>query len=230
MKLITYNPKCTAQKENAETKRKFYAPSFAFYDKSGYTLIEMMVSVAIFTMVAIVSISTLVSINDANKKAQTMRAIIDNLNFAIENMARNLRVGSSYHCDFTSTPIQSPRDCAAFGSDSIVFESYDGSPSNPNDQVVFRLETEASVNRGQIVKSSSSGSAGSFLPITPFNPSAPVQPLTVNYLKFYVTGTGAGDGLQPKVVIIVGGTARYNNQIQSVFNIQTSVSQRKLDS
>lgn len=197
---------------------------------SGYTLVEMMVAVALFTMVAMVSISTLVSINDANKKAQTIRAIMDNLNFSIENIARNLRIGASYHCDYqdlSTAPIYSPNDCTnnQIGAESIAFEAYDGSSSN-NDQVVFLFDSA----NGQILKSIRSGVQDSFLPITPHDYSSSFQPLTVDYLRFFVTGTAAGDGKQPRVVILVGGTARYNNNIETKFQIQTSVSQRKLDS
>jgi prepilin-type N-terminal cleavage/methylation domain-containing protein len=192
----------------------------------GFSLVEMMVAVALFTIVAMVSISALLSVNDANRKAQTMRAIIDNLNFAVENMARNLRVGSTYNCG-TATPIASPRDCIN-GDSSIAFESYVGDPGNPNDQVVYRLDTDAPTNKGQIMKSGDSGST--FLPLTPFVSGLASQPLVVDYLKFYVTGSASSDGKQPRVVIVIGGTASYNEKIKTRFLMQTSVSQRHLDS
>ena len=193
--------------------------------QGGYSLVEMMVAVSLFTVVAMVSIAALISINDANKKAQTMRSIIDNLNFAIENMARNLRIGTNYHCDYAnlSQPITSPLDCAANGASSIAFEAFDGNPLNNSDQVVYALNAS-----GQIMKSINSGA--SFLPLTPYDPSAAFQVLTVDYLRFYVSGSVASDGKQPRVVVVVGGTARYNNNIQTRFQIQTSVSERRMDS
>ncbi len=210
-------------------KMKNFLSTFDFRlsTTGGYSLVEMLVAVAIFTIVAMVSISALISINDANKKAQTMRAIIDNLNFATENMARNLRVGTTYHCDYTNllAPLSQPLDCASSGAGSIAFEAYNGDSANPNDQVVYSLNSN-----GQIMKSVNSG--GTFLPLTPYNGElAPeLQPLTIDYLRFYVTGALPGDNLQPRVVIVIGGTARYSSQIQTKFQIQTSVSERRIDS
>lgn len=202
------------------------AKSYKLKAVRGFSLVEMMVAVAVFTVVAMVSISALLSVNDANRKAQTMRAIIDNLNFAVENMSRNLRVGMTYNCGVVGT-ITTPNDCLN-GASSIAFESYTGDTANPNDQIVYRLDTDAPVNKGQIMKSSDSGST--FLPFTPFVAGAPFQPLVIDYLKFYVTGASLGDSKQPRVVIVVGGTASYNEKIKTRFLMQTSVSQRHLDS
>ncbi|MEK7614235.1 MAG: prepilin-type N-terminal cleavage/methylation domain-containing protein [Patescibacteria group bacterium] len=209
-------------------KKTLYALRSTLYDKRGYSLIEMMVAVSLFTLVATVSISALISVNDANKKAQTMRSVIDNLNFAVENMARNLRVGFNYHCNYNdpSQPIDKSLDCASVsGASSVAFEAYNGDSSNSNDQIVYALN-----NNGQIMRSTNSGL--SFSPLTPYNssPSVIYQPLTIDYLTFFVVGTAAGDSKQPRVVIVVGGTARYNNEIQSKFQIQTSVSGRRIDS
>ncbi len=84
--------------------------------EGGYSLIEMMVSVTLFTIVAMVSISTLISLSDANRKAQSMRIVIDNLNFALENISRNLRVGSDY----------SGVGCGSSGCTGITFKSSEG--------------------------------------------------------------------------------------------------------
>src|SRR3989338_10973675 len=65
---------------------------------AGFTLVEMIVAVGFFTVIMLVVISGLASVSGANEKARTMRVVIDNLNFAVENMARTLRVGSDYHC------------------------------------------------------------------------------------------------------------------------------------
>lgn len=209
------------------------AKSYKLKASHGFSLVEMMVAVSLFTIVAMVAISALLSVNDANRKAQTMRAIIDNLNFAVENMARNLRVGMTYHCAVGSTidpgNATTLLDCPN-GTDGIAFEAHDGNPSNSGDQIVYRLDTDAPTGKGQIVKSLSSGTSGSFLPMTPFIDGLAFQPLVVDYLRFYVVGTSADDEKQPRVVIVVGGTASYSDKIKTRFLIQTSVSQRHLDS
>lgn len=68
----------------------------------GFTLIEMIVSLAIFSIVAVVALGALVKIISANHKAQALQAAFTNLNFALDSMSRELRVGSDYHCDNTT--------------------------------------------------------------------------------------------------------------------------------
>ena len=185
-------------------------------NQRGLTLIEMLVAVSIFSVVMLISVGSLVSINDANRKTQLQRTVIDNLNFATENMARNLRVGTTYHCDFNVSPIASVRDCTG-GASSIVFEGYKGNPGNATDQVVYRLNSST----GQVERSLDSGS--SFIPIT--SPE-----LTIDNLIFYVTGTSAGDQQQPRVIIVISGTATFKNGQTTHFSLETAITQRKLDS
>jgi prepilin-type N-terminal cleavage/methylation domain-containing protein len=181
---------------------------------SGFTLIEIMVSISIFTMVVLIAVGSLISINDANRKIQSMRALMDNLNFALENISRPLRTGSSYHCGLSGS-IVSPQDCPIDGSDFIAFEGASGSSSNTEDQIIFRLAN------GQIQKSTDSGA--SFLGIT-------APDITITNLAFYVSGSAVGDLQQPKILFLVGGIAQAGKGVVSEFNLQTTISQRLLDS
>ncbi|MBI5004627.1 MAG: prepilin-type N-terminal cleavage/methylation domain-containing protein [Candidatus Lloydbacteria bacterium] len=180
----------------------------------GFTLIEIMVSVSIFAVVVIIAVGALVSINDANRKVQSMRALMDNLNFALENISRTLRTGSSYHCGVTGT-ITTPQDCPVTGSDYIAFEGANGSELNTQDQIVFRL------SGGQIQRSVDSGAT--FLGMT--SPG-----ITITSLQFYVSGAAALDAKQPKILLLVGGTADAGKGLVSEFHLQTVVSERLIDS
>ena len=62
----------------------------------GFTLVEMLVSIALFSFVMIATTSVLLSVVDANRKAQGLRSAIDNLSLALDSMSRNLRTGSGY--------------------------------------------------------------------------------------------------------------------------------------
>ena len=64
--------------------------------QKGFTLVEMIVSLAIFTVVAVVAVGALLKITDANRKSQTLKTAINNLNFALESMSREMRVGANY--------------------------------------------------------------------------------------------------------------------------------------
>lgn len=61
--------------------------------KKGFTLIEMMVSVSIFVIVALIVSGVLIQLSAAYKKAQAMRLLMDNLNFALEKMNLEIRGG-----------------------------------------------------------------------------------------------------------------------------------------
>ena len=60
-------------------------------ENKGFTLIEMIMSVAVFTVVALIAAGALLAIADANRKAQAFKSVVNNLNFALESVARNLR-------------------------------------------------------------------------------------------------------------------------------------------
>ena len=210
--------KYQGEKTTGANKKTFYVLCSTFCDNRGYSLVELMVAVTLFTLVAMASISALISINDASKKAQTMRAILDNLNFAAENMARNLRVGTNYYCGESLTP-QPPLDCSLSGGSAISFSDYEGR------WIVYRFNsTKKNIERFI-------GGVGP-LPLTPENPvgSLPEEnPLSVDNLRFYVSGSGPSDGKQPRVVIVLDGTAKHSNKIQTTFELQTSVSGRQID-
>src|SRR3989338_1985894 len=64
----------------------------------GFTLVEMIVSVALFATVMLVSVGALLSLMGANRKAQALQSVMNNLNVALDGMVRSIRMGSNYHC------------------------------------------------------------------------------------------------------------------------------------
>lgn len=180
----------------------------------GFTLVELLVSVSLFAVIMLISMGSILSVFEANKKSQTLRAVMDNLNFTLEAMTRTIRFGTNYHCDITQGTLTSPRDCAA-GADS--FSVLDSTGAN---QVTYKLS-------GTRIARSINGGADYYLTSSD---------VTIQSLKFYVFGstkysTGA-DLYQPQVIIVVGGYAGSTTRptIQSTFSLQTTVSQRVFDS
>jgi len=51
----------------------------------GFTLLEMIVAIGIFTIVMLMATSALVTIIGANRKVQSQQVAINNLNFALES-------------------------------------------------------------------------------------------------------------------------------------------------
>ncbi|MEK7093249.1 MAG: type II secretion system protein, partial [Patescibacteria group bacterium] len=93
----------------------------------GFTLIEMIVSVGLFAVVMIICVAALLSLVDANKKAQAIQSVMNNLNVAVDGMVRSIRMGTNYHCgtDLSVTSgLPSSRDCAYPGESFFQFEPF----------------------------------------------------------------------------------------------------------
>jgi prepilin-type N-terminal cleavage/methylation domain-containing protein len=189
----------------------------------GFTLVEMIVAVGLFVVVMFIATGALLSVVNLNKKAQAQQSAINNLNNVMENIARSIRTGSTYHCG-TSGTITVAQDCSS-GDSYLAYES-DGTdgpadPLNDADQRIFRL------NSGVIEKSKDSG--GTWMPITDDN-------IVIEDLTFVVTGTvtkSNGNSSQPQVKINISGYAFVSENSGSPrrvnFSLQTMASQRMLD-
>lgn len=166
----------------------------------GFTLIEMLVAVAIFSIVLVISMGAILTIIDANRKAQTLSSVMNNLNFALESMTRTIKTGVD----------------PSLSGGVLTVDAIDLTSGNfSRREVSFRLdETDG---QGQIVRQVGSGS---WIPITS-------DEVDIDQLSF--SQFGDGDFNQPKTVIFIEGTVSIASNIQSVFKIQTSISQRRLD-
>lgn len=198
----------------------------------GFTLIEMLVSVAIFAVVMTIALGALLSMSESDRKAQALKSVINNLNFGLDSISRSIRTGTNYHCGDSAVTNGSgqagyttTRDCT--GTPANTFAYNDG-----NSTVVYRLETTDYAACGQlqsavgcILRSTQGGGAGTFVPIT-------APEVIVNSLSFYVTGAESiGNSLlmQPKVTILIAGTVSGAGGANTAFNLQTSVTQRLYD-
>lgn len=172
----------------------------------GFTLIEIMVAVSIFSMVMLVAIGAVLSVVSANKKSQALNSVLGSLNFALEGMMRDLRTGYDYDCGATG----SVSDCPTASSDSIGFIS-----EQTNSSVEYGLHSSGA--SGRIYKQVN----GLSLDITP-------PEINISKLDFYVVGTDHTDDIQPRIVIIIRGVYNGFGSLTD-FNLQTMVSQRKVD-
>ena len=187
----------------------------------GFTLVEMMVAVAIFSLVMLVAIGAVLAIVGANKKAQSLTSVINNLNFAFEAMTRDLRTGMDYKCEG-----QTPGDCTD-GGDFVVFTS-----SQYGAEVTYSLDSTTH----QIVKTIDNGATISSSYLT-------APEVHIDNLKFYVVDS---DGItsatpnyhQSRILVVINGYAGVSvkdaSGVVSIrelskFSLQTMVSQRYLD-
>lgn len=68
------------------------------HNAHGFTLLEMIVALAIFSVVAVIAVGALVRVVGLNRRAQTLQSAMIDLSFALESMSREIRVGSTYYC------------------------------------------------------------------------------------------------------------------------------------
>jgi type II secretory pathway pseudopilin PulG len=195
----------------------------------GFTLIELIVSVGLFTAAFVAISGSFLSIVDAYRKVTSERTNMDNLSTAVESMVRGMNTGTTYHCG-AGGDIGTPQDCGA-GDTYLAFEKADGDPGTNADQIVYKFVAcpNADPYCGRLERSDNGGA--NFFPVTDV-PSVS----NISYLKFYVIGNTpldlsdpAGDVVQPKVVIIMKGTAGLGIRRSSSFSLQTTITQRRPD-
>ncbi len=188
--------------------------------RRAFTLIEMMVAVSIFAIVMLVGVGALLSLIQANARAQAINSVMNNLNAALESMSRTIRVGTTYHCETSPVPpppsvLAMAKDCAGGGGVLLAFEGSNGNPNDANDQVVYRL------NGKQLERSLLAGVNGSFVALT-------APEVSIDQFNFYVVGSAPGDGVQPRVLVRIQGSAQVPGG-KTTFTVQASVVERLLD-
>ena len=62
----------------------------------GYTLIELIVSVAIFSIVMLVAGAAFLSLISLDRKARATNDVVSNLSYVVDSMERSIRTGTSY--------------------------------------------------------------------------------------------------------------------------------------
>lgn len=182
-----------------------------FSHSAGFTLVELMVSMSVFSLVLVMSMGAITSVLDANQKSQSLRAVMDNLNFTLEGMTRAIRFGENYHCG-SSGDLTIPTDCPA-GSSSMTVKTSDGA------QVTYSLS-------GSRIARSVNGGTQYFITSNDIT----IQSLSFRVFGSYPANSGGGptDLLQPQVIIVVKGYAG-ELSTRSTFSLETTVSQRKFD-
>lgn len=172
----------------------------------GFTLIEMMTSLTIFAVIMTISMGAILGVFDANRKSESLKTVLDNMNFAVETMNREMRFGSKYHCGATGT-ITSPQDCSAA-------DTYVSFLSSDAKQTVYKLN-------GTAIQKSTDGGV-SFIDVT-------APEISITGLSFYVKGSGTGDGFQPRILLRVSGYAGAKTNTRTAFTLQSMITQRARD-
>jgi prepilin-type N-terminal cleavage/methylation domain-containing protein len=212
-------------------------------NKSGFTLIEVIVSLALFSVVITIAVGALLILIASNRQLQNEQSVLSNLSFALDSMTREIRTGSNYYCAIAT----SLTDARLNPSEGDVGDCYDSLSGSPLYEVIAFDEggnslTESGSSRivyfydrleGKLYRTLGTG-----------NPESIVSDgIYLSDVDFFVTGsgrTGGGadsDELQPKITIVIEA---YNSEDDfdaddadgvrdRAYVIQTTVTQRTLD-
>ncbi len=192
---------------------------------AAFTLIEVLVSLALFSVVMLVGMGALLTVVDANAKAQATQSVMNNLNIAIDGMMREMRMGSNYRCGRADSGTRGV-DCAN-PQHQVSFMTHDG-----NLWVYY-------LNNHQIYRRSCIGVSSCVdLPLTS-------KDIDITRFDVYVAGAertyadNPREIVQPTAVFIIEGVAASSRisgalygkkkRIRTEFKIQTVATQRLLD-
>ncbi len=192
----------------------------------GFTLVEMLVSLALFTIIATMSVGTLLVLIGGNGRVVDEQTSLTTLSFALDSMTREIRTGSEYYCgsvtQVTAATVYNSaaavRNCTGGSDAGFSFreagESITGGASARRIAYYFEEDTLwRKVGNG-----------------TP-------EPIVTNDVKivdarFVVTGTTplgtSTDIVQPSVTITIDAQASTSDSVKT-FTLQSTVTQRALD-
>lgn len=177
----------------------------------GFTLVEMMVSIGIFSIVMLVATSAYYNLIALDRQARATNVVVDNLSFAVDAMTRGMRTGSGYQCVATGGN-DTTGNCQCF--------SY--LDSDIGKQVTYNFNTTKHDIERYVASSGS---------ISCTNGTAITDPaVSINTVRFFVRGTGNADDAQPQVLFTIQGSMPSDSAGHSAtFTLEEDVSQRLLD-
>jgi len=195
--------------------------------QKGFSLIELLVSISLFSVVLTIAVGTLLVLVDANGKAQNMQEAMTNLTFAMDSMTREIRTGRGYYCDdntFDNDDLTNSdtRDCLT-DDPGIQLSFVEGGSSltsgQGSDRISYRFNQAAGIIERQV-------GDNDFAPLTS-------DSMNITDLRFTVSGSDtwiANDNSYPPVVTIyIEGSAGVLEGIDTGFELQTTITQRSLD-
>lgn len=195
----------------------------------GFTLVELLVSTAIFILVVTLSTGALFSAQALNVRLQQTQTVLDSVNLAVEIMVRDIRYGTNFYCDTVVQNVQGKKDCSysnGVGGNVLIFTppvGLTGTTDATLDRIIYF------VSNGALYKNEYPYGASPRLniQITPTD-------VSLNPITFYVRGSNTPASLdynQPVITLLVSGvTIPIKSTIDPVtFNVQTTISSRTID-
>lgn len=199
-------------------------------NKRAFTLIEMIVAVGLFSIVMMVALAIILSVVDNNKKVHSVNVVVNNLNFSIDSMVRDIKTGVYYRCGASNLiTISDTSSCGPGAREDIV--TLVSTISSLIRIVQYEFVPVAGTNPGKIVKRSCPASDDG-VQVT-CNGTWTPSDLTSNEIDVtsakFIINPGVAGSAQPTVFLQISGTSAINPTEASDFRIQTLISQRNLN-
>lgn len=145
---------------NIQQTKKIISKSRVMTYKKGFTLVEMLISVVIFSCVVTMAVGILVTVMNANKHVRSTSMSVGFVNTVLEKMFREVSAGSHYRCDDGSAfyayidedessgnlppglknHLSNEATCSDF-KEAFIFEGIDGDISTPDDQIIYLFDS-----------------------------------------------------------------------------------------
>lgn len=197
--------------------QKFKVKSLKLKSRAGFTLVELLVSMSLFAVVIIVAVGAVLALARASDRSAAIITAIHNLDYAVEQMGRTIRVGTSYYCSNGVHPISKEQQDCGWGNSKSGLSFTD----KDDQRIVYSLNgARGSLDRENLSR----------VPHQTFSITSPE--IFIENLSFNVIGSSLFDDLQPRVLIRIKGRTiipGLKDEDQVHFNLQTSVSQRVPD-
>lgn len=218
--------------------------------QSGFTLIEIIVSLALFSVVITIAVGALLILIASNRQLQSEQSVLTNLSFALDSMTREIRTGTNYYCDTKNVPNVGTSDRRIFESGRILADG-----TSPDQMIARdcedgrtgsdRLHGLSFVEGGDSITVDATGSrivyyhdaddGKLYRRLSGQPPESIVSDgLFITDADFYVTGSDRTDDVQPKVTVVLRAYASQDDFSADTagdraYVIQTTVTQRTLD-
>lgn len=204
-------------------------------NKKGFTLIEALVSLGLFSIVVVSATGVILSVISSNKKNQAISSVVNNLNYSIDSMVRDIKTGYAYKCSFTGAGADLLIENFKLGQKTCGTDGLE----SPDITLVSTISGKEQVVKYELVQDVT---VGSYIKKTLYSESngsvtassyalTDIKNISIDKLVYFIQtptpliprNLGVG---QPSVRMNIKGTSRLNEINISDFYIQTFISQR----